>query len=65
MQGMINLWYRGGGVLILQVFESRLVHILQACISQAKVTDLGPALGKESRRHVVNTPSFHLRDHPN
>ena len=36
MQGMINLWYRGGGALILQVFESRLVQILQACISQAK-----------------------------
>lgn len=44
---MINPWYRGGGV-ILQVFEWRLVHILQTGISQVKVTDLGPALKKES-----------------
>lgn len=51
MQGMINLWYRGGGLLILQVFESRLVHILQACISQVKVTDLGSALGKACGEH--------------
>jgi len=52
---MINsISFKGAGVLLLQVFEWRLVQILQECRGQAEASDLGPDLGKERLNILVS-----------
>lgn len=52
---MINsISFIGAGVLILQLFEWRLVQVLQECTGQAEASVLGPDLGKERLNILVS-----------